>query len=145
MSHYLDVQDLNFYYADFQALYGINVYFEKNTTTTLIGASGSGKTTLLRTFNRIYELQHRQRATGKILFEDQDILDNEVDVNLLRRKIGMVFQNFALMPHRSVLDNIAMPLEIRGISKNQRYEEVDKVLNIVELKGWGNKFINEFS
>ena len=58
---------------------------------------------------------------------------------------GMVFQNFALMPHRSVLDNIAMPLEIRGISKNDRLDAANKILDIVELQGWGNKFAHELS
>jgi len=57
----------------------------------------------------------------------------------------MVFQNFALMPHRSVLDNIAMPLEIRGISKNDRLDAANKILDIVELQGWGNKFAHELS
>ena len=57
----------------------------------------------------------------------------------------MVFQNFALMPHRSVVDNIAMPLEIRGISKNDRLDAANKILEIVELQGWGNKFAHELS
>jgi len=57
----------------------------------------------------------------------------------------MVFQNFALMPHRSVVDNIAMPLEIRGISKNDRLDVANKILEIVELQGWGNKFAHELS
>lgn len=108
----------------------------------VMGLSGSGKSTLVRHFNRLLE-----PTSGKIYINDIDIIglnDNSLK-EFRNKKIGMVFQNFALMPHRSVLDNIAMPLEIRGISKNQRYEEVDKVLNIVELKGWGNKFINELS
>ena len=57
----------------------------------------------------------------------------------------MVFQNFALMPHRSVLDNIAMPLEIRGVSKNDRLDAATNILNIVELQGWGNKYAHELS
>jgi len=65
--------------------------------------------------------------------------------DLRNKKIGMVFQNFALMPHRSVLDNIAMPLEIRGISKNDRLDAANKILDIVELQGWGNKFAHELS
>ena len=65
--------------------------------------------------------------------------------DLRNKKIGMVFQNFALMPHRSVLDNIAMPLEIRGISKNDRLDAANKILDIVELQGWGNKYAHELS
>ena len=61
------------------------------------------------------------------------------------KKIGMVFQNFALMPHRSVIDNIAMPLEIRGINKNKRYAQANEILNTVELTGWGNKYAHELS
>jgi len=64
---------------------------------------------------------------------------------LRNKKIGMVFQNFALMPHRSVLDNIAMPLEIRGISKNDRIDVANKILSVVELQGWGNKYAHELS
>jgi glycine betaine/proline transport system ATP-binding protein len=61
------------------------------------------------------------------------------------KKIGMVFQNFALMPHRSVIDNIAMPLEIRGVNKNKRYGKANEILNTVELTGWGNKYAHELS
>ena len=72
-------------------------------------------------------------------------LDREHLQELRNKKIGMVFQNFALMPHRSVVDNIAMPLEIRGISKNDRLDAANKILDIVELQGWGNKFAHELS
>ena len=72
-------------------------------------------------------------------------LDTKSLQNLRNKKIGMVFQNFALMPHRSVLDNIAMPLEIRGISKNNRLDAANKILDIVELQGWWNKFSHELS
>ena len=108
----------------------------------VMGLSGSGKSTLVRHFNRLLE-----PTSGKIYINDMDIMT--LDEHSLRefrnKKIGMVFQNFALMPHRSVIDNIAMPLEIRGINKNQRYEEVDKILDTVELNGWGNKFAHELS
>tara|TARA_B100000482_G_C12546291_1_gene274317 strand:- start:235 stop:1008 length:774 start_codon:yes stop_codon:yes gene_type:complete len=72
-------------------------------------------------------------------------LDRESLQELRNKKIGMVFQNFALMPHRSVVDNIAMPLEIRGISKNDRLDVANKILDVVELQGWGNKFAHELS
>ena len=107
-----------------------------------MGLSGSGKSTLVRHINRLLE-----PTSGKILINDQDVmtLDRESLQELRNKKIGMVFQNFALMPHRSVVDNIAMPLEIRGISKNDRLDSANKILDIVELQGWGNKFAHELS
>ena len=108
----------------------------------VMGLSGSGKSTLVRHINRLLE-----PTSGKILINDQDVmtLDRENLQELRNKKIGMVFQNFALMPHRSVVDNIAMPLEIRGISKNDRLDTANKILDIVELQGWGNKFAHELS
>ena len=108
----------------------------------VMGLSGSGKSTLVRHINRLLE-----PTAGKILINNQDIMQfNKENLQELRnKKIGMVFQNFALMPHRSVLDNIAMPLEIRGISKNDRLDAANNILNIVELQGWGNKYAHELS
>ena len=108
----------------------------------VMGLSGSGKSKLVRHINRLLE-----PTSGKILINDQDVMKfNKENLQELRnKKIGMVFQNFALMPHRSVLDNIAMPLEIRGISKNDRLDAANKILNIVELQGWGNKYAHELS
>ncbi len=108
----------------------------------VMGLSGSGKSTLVRHINRLLE-----PTSGKILINNQDVMQFDKDSlqELRNKKIGMVFQNFALMPHRSVLDNIAMPLEIRGVSKNDRLDEANKILNIVELQGWGNKYAHELS
>ena len=108
----------------------------------VMGLSGSGKSTLVRHINRLLE-----PTSGKILINDQDVMqfDKESLQELRNKKIGMVFQNFALMPHRSVLDNIAMPLEIRGVSKNDRLDAATNILNIVELQGWGNKYAHELS
>ena len=108
----------------------------------VMGLSGSGKSTLVRHINRLLE-----PTSGKILIDGEDIMKLEKDKlqDFRNKKIGMVFQNFALMPHRSVIDNIAMPLEIRGINKNKRYEQANKILNIVELHGWGNKYAHELS
>ena len=108
----------------------------------VMGLSGSGKSTLVRHINRLLE-----PTSGKILINNQDVMqfNKESLQDLRNKKIGMVFQNFALMPHRSVLDNIAMPLEIRGISKNDRLDAANKILNIVELQGWGNKYAHELS
>ena len=108
----------------------------------VMGLSGSGKSTLVRHINRLLE-----PTSGKILINNQDVMEfNKENLQELRnKKIGMVFQNFALMPHRSVLDNIAMPLEIRGVSKNDRLDAANNILNIVELQGWGNKYAHELS
>lgn len=108
----------------------------------IMGLSGSGKSTLVRHVNRLLE-----PSAGRIVVSGQDVM--EMEENALRgfrnEHIAMVFQNFALMPHRSVLDNIAMPMEIRGIGKNRRMEVAKRTLTMVELGGWGNKFAHELS
>ena len=108
----------------------------------IMGLSGSGKSTLVRHFNRLLE-----PTAGKILVEGTDVMGlGTKDLQTFRnRKIGMVFQNFALMPHRSVLDNVAMPLEIRQVSKNDRMRQAAAILDIVDLGTWGAKFAHELS
>ena len=115
---------------------------KKGEIFCVMGLSGSGKSTLVRHINRLLE-----PTSGQILIDNEDVMkfDPKSLQDLRNKKIGMVFQNFALMPHRSVLDNIAMPLEIRGISKNDRLDAANKILDIVELQGWGNKFAHELS
>ena len=114
----------------FNSVIGVsNVSFnvKKGEIFCVMGLSGSGKSTLIRHINRLLE-----PTSGKIFINNQDVMQfSKENLRELRnRKIGMVFQNFALMPHRSVLDNIAMPLEIRGISKNDRLDEANKILNL---------------
>lgn len=108
----------------------------------VMGLSGSGKSTLVRHINRLLE-----PTAGSIHVNGKDVMAlSQSDLREYRNKqIAMVFQNFALMPHRSVLDNIAMPLDIRGFNKNQRLEIAQKNLEMVELTGWGNKFAHELS
>ena len=130
---------------NFNSVIGVsNVSFDvKNGEIfCVMGLSGSGKSTLVRHINRLLE-----PTSGKILINNQDVMQyNKKNLQELRnKKIGMVFQNFALMPHRSVLDNIAMPLEIRGVSKNDRIDVANKILSVVELHGWGNKYAHELS
>ena len=107
-----------------------------------MGLSGSGKSTLVRHFNRLLE-----PTAGEIIIDGIDVMQlNTPQLQKFRNeRIGMVFQNFALMPHRSVLDNVAMPLEIRGVGKNERLQQASEVLEIVELGAWGNKFAHELS
>ncbi len=108
----------------------------------VMGLSGSGKSTLVRHINRLLE-----PTAGQIIVNGQDIMAMAPDALRQYRNehIAMVFQNFALMPHRSVLDNVALPLEIRGVSKNQRMEVAERTVEMVDLTGWGNKFAHELS
>ena len=108
----------------------------------IMGLSGSGKSTLVRHINRLLE-----PTAGRVFVNGVDVLAlPPAELQAFRnRHIAMVFQNFALMPHRSVLDNIAMPLEIRGVNKNKRLEIAEENLRRVELAGWGNKFAHELS
>ena len=108
----------------------------------IMGLSGSGKSTLVRHINRLLEPTH-----GNIVVNGLDVMrlgPGELQ-DFRNRHIAMVFQNFALMPHRSVLDNIAMPLEIRGVNKNERLRIAEQNLALVELHGWGDKFAHELS
>ncbi len=122
MENYLVAKNLNFYYANFKALNNINTCFAKNTTTTLIGPSGSGKSTLLRTFNRIYEMQPKQQIDGEIYFQGKNIFSKDIDVNMLRRKIGMVFQKPTPFP-MSIFDNIALALRLHEKLNKATLEE----------------------
>ncbi len=108
----------------------------------VMGLSGSGKSTLVRHINRLLE-----PTAGSIAVNGEDMMQMQPDVLRKYRNehISMVFQNFGLMPHRSVLDNVAMPLEIRGINKNERIEIAERTIDLVELTGWGNKFAHELS
>ena len=109
----------------------------------VMGLSGSGKSTLVRHFNRLLE-----PTSGRIMIEGTDVtaLDPKALQTFRNQKIGMVFQNFALMPHRSVLDNVATALAgIRRVNKNDRLKQAAKILEIVELSAWGNKFAHELS
>jgi len=108
----------------------------------VMGLSGSGKSTLVRHFNRLLD-----PSDGHIRIDGVDVtqLQDAALREFRNNKIGMCFQNFALLPHRSVLDNVAMPLEIRNISKNERLARAAEILKIVELDAWGNKFAHELS
>jgi phosphate transport system ATP-binding protein len=128
MDTYLSAKNLNFFYADYQALFDINLNFDAKTITTLIGPSGSGKSTLLRTFNRIFELQPKQRVEGEIILEDQNILNKNVDVNAVRRKIGMVFQKPTPFP-MTIFDNVAFAIKMHEkIKKDALKDRVEQAL-----------------
>ncbi len=107
----LIVRDLNFYYGADRALKDINLVIPEKMVTAFIGPSGCGKSTLLRTFNRMYQLYPKQRATGEILLDGENLLDKKQDLNTLRAKIGMVFQKPTPFP-MSIYDNIAFGVKL---------------------------------
>ncbi|WP_420347832.1 quaternary amine ABC transporter ATP-binding protein [Pelagibius sp.] len=108
----------------------------------VMGLSGSGKSTLVRHVNRLLE-----PTDGHILIDGDDVMamDPPSLRDLRNRRVAMVFQNFGLMPHRTVRDNVAMPLEIRGTGKSRRWQEADRVLEMVNLTGWEDKYAHELS
>lgn len=113
----IEVKGLNFYYGDNRALKDITLSLPERSVTAFIGPSGCGKSTLLRVFNRIYELYPRQRAEGEVLLDGRDILDRSQDLNLLRAKIGMVFQKPTPFP-MTIYENIAFGVRL--------YEKLNK-------------------
>jgi phosphate transport system ATP-binding protein len=107
----VSVRNLNFFYGDFRGLADINVDLYKNKVTAFIGPSGCGKSTLLRVLNRIYDLYPNQRAEGEVLLDGQNILGSHYDVNLLRAKVGMVFQKPTPFP-MTIYENIAFGVRL---------------------------------
>lgn len=120
----------------------VSLEVSKGEIFCVMGLSGSGKSTLVRHFNRLLE-----PTAGKIVIDGIDVMAlGQTELQEFRnRKISMVFQNFALLPHRSVLDNVAMPLEIRNINKTERLRRAADMLETVELGAWGNKYAHELS
>ena len=105
------VENLSFFYGRFQGLRDVSLDIARNRVTAFIGPSGCGKSTLLRTFNRMFDLYPNQRAEGRILINDRNILDASVDVNLLRARVGMVFQKPTPFP-MTIFENIAFGVRL---------------------------------
>jgi len=105
------IQNLNFYYGDNRALKDISVSLYHGKVTAFIGPSGCGKSTLLRVLNRMYDLYPNQRASGDVRLDDQDILSPAQDLNLLRAKVGMVFQKPTPFP-MTIYENIAFGIRL---------------------------------
>jgi phosphate transport system ATP-binding protein len=131
----LVVHNLNFHYGAYRALKDINLIIPEKMVTAFIGPSGCGKSTLLRTFNRMYQLYPRQRASGEILLDGENILNSKQDLNTLRAKIGMVFQKPTPFP-MSIYDNIAFGVKLyEKLSRHEMDERVEWALKKAAL--WG--------
>ena len=107
----ITTRDLSFYYGDFQALKNLDLSVYERKVTAFIGPSGCGKSTLLRVFNRMYDLYPGQRATGEVSIDGADILSSNLDVNLLRARVGMLFQKPTPFP-MTIYENIAFGIRL---------------------------------
>ena len=119
----ISVKDLDLYYGDFKALKNINIEIEPNEITAFIGPSGCGKSTLLRCLNRMNDLVEGCKIEGSVLLDGTDIYGKNVDVNLLRKKVGMVFQKPNPFP-MSIYDNIAYGPRTHGIKNKAQLDEI---------------------
>ncbi len=129
----IQIRHLNFFYGKFQGLKDINLDIAERKVTAFIGPSGCGKSTLLRTLNRMYSLYPGQRAEGEINFYGQNILDPKQDLNLLRARVGMVFQKPTPFP-MSIYDNIAFGVRLyENLSKGEMDERVEWALTKTAL------------
>ena len=121
-----------------------NASFDVNQGEMLVvmGLSGSGKSTLLRCISRLTDA-----TSGKILIDGEDIclMNNKQLIELRREKMGMVFQNFALLPHKTVLENIAFPLQVKGVTTENSIHKALEMVELVGLKGRENYFPRELS
>lgn len=124
----ISAKNMNFYYGKFHALKDINIDIPASQVTAFIGPSGCGKSTLLRTLNRMYELYPKQRVEGEILLDGKDIHSAEQDLNLLRAKVGMVFQKPTPFP-MSIYDNVAFGVKLyENLSKSDMNDRVEWAL-----------------
>jgi glycine betaine/proline transport system ATP-binding protein len=124
------------------AVAGVSIGIHPGETFCIMGLSGSGKSTIVRHVNRLIE-----PTAGQILVGDED-LARKSDRGLKRlraERIGMVFQNVALLPHRTVRENVALSLELRGIDKRTRFAAAEAKLELVHLAGWGDRYPDELS
>jgi phosphate transport system ATP-binding protein len=122
------VENLDLYYGEARALHAIDMTIPRNRVTAFIGPSGCGKSTLLRCFNRMNDLVDICRVEGRILLDDKNIYDKDVNVALLRRRVGMVFQKPNPFP-KSIYENVAYGLRIMGINNGATLDDaVEKAL-----------------
>ena len=121
----LEARDFSFFYGATQALHGISMQIPQNRVTALIGPSGCGKSTFLRSINRMNELIPNTRLEGDILLHGRSIYDPRVDVVMLRKRIGMVFQKSNPFP-KSIYDNVAYGARVNGLAKKRR--DLDEIV-----------------
>lgn len=129
----MSVEHLNFYYGETLALKDVNLSIRENHITGLIGPSGCGKSTFLRTLNRMNDIIPRTRLEGRVLLDGTDIYQQNIDLSVLRRRVGMVFQKSNPFP-KSIFENVAYGLKVGGLRDRTALEEkVEKALKDAAL------------
>jgi len=131
----VDIRDLSFFYGRTKALKNITMPLNDRQVTAFIGPSGCGKSTLLRVLNRIYELYPKQNAVGEVILDGENILDSKQDINLLRSRVGMVFQKPTPFP-MTIYDNIAFGIKLyERMSRSELDGRIESALQRAAL--WG--------
>lgn len=137
----LEVKGLKKKFGKNLVLKGIDLKIEKGDRIAIIGSSGCGKSTLLRCLNMI-----EKPSNGKIIFENKDITLRDTDLSFIRRKIGMVFQQFNLFPHLTVIDNITLaPVKLGILSYKDAKKKALELLESIDLKDKANNYPDELS
>lgn len=119
----LSIEDLNLYYGEFHALKNINMKIPEKSITAFIGPSGCGKSTLLRTINRMNDMIKGVRIEGNLQIAGENVYSSDIDVEMLRKSVGMVFQQPNPFP-KSIFDNVAYGPRIHGIKDKRKLEEI---------------------
>jgi putative glutamine transport system ATP-binding protein len=129
------------HYGDFHVLKGINLQIQQGEVVVVVGPSGSGKSTLLRCINRLETI-----TSGELVVNEYKVSDKKMDMNKLRRDIGMVFQHFNLYPHKKVIDNITLaPMKVRGMAKKEAEEVAMYYLDKVGIQDKAHSFPSQLS
>lgn len=137
----IKVRDLHKSFKKNEVLKGIDLDIAENEVVVIIGPSGSGKSTLLRCLNKLEDID-----SGEIIIDGKNLEDKETDINLVREHIGMVFQQFNLFPHKSVLENITLaPMQLKGLSQKEADERALELLDMVGLKEKADAYPNNLS
>ena len=138
------IDDLNLYYGQFHALKDISLNIQEKEITAFIGPSGCGKSTLLKSLNRMNDLVEGCKITGQVTLDGTDIY-RDLDVNLLRKRVGMVFQSFNLIDELNVYENVELPLTYLGFKASERRRMVEDILKRMNISHRAKHFPQQLS
>lgn len=137
----IEVVNLHKYFGELEVLKGVKTHIARQEVVCVIGASGSGKSTFLRCLNLLEE-----PTFGEIIIDGVSLMDHKKDLNRLRQKVGMVFQQFNLFPHMTVMENITLaPMKLKGMAKDKAEEKANELLHKVGLPDKNNEYPSRLS